>query len=113
MPFLDLQVTLENGKLVTDLYKKSTAVYQYLLPSSCHPGHITKNIIYSLAYRLRRICSTDEKFELRLSELKADLLSRQYHLKFIDEAFGRARSVLRSEALKKVVKEPKNVRSWP
>ena len=88
----------------TDLYKKETSVAQYLLPSSCHPRHITKNIPYSLAYRLRRICHSDQLFEQRLQELKGDLLGRKYHHKIIDEAFDRVKKILRQEALKKVQK---------
>ena len=93
VPFLDTMVSVNEGVISTDLYKKPTAVAQYLLPSSCHPGHITKNIPYSLAYRLRRICSTDQLFEERLLELKNDLLNRNYHHKIIDQAFERARQV--------------------
>lgn len=104
IPFLDMSVTVKNGKLVTDLYEKETAVTQYLLPSSCHPRHQWANIPYSLAYRLKRICSSNQKFEENLSNLKMKLLSRQYQPKIIDEAFNRARLVSRTEALKKVVK---------
>ena len=105
IPFLDMWVTLKNGKFVTDLFKKPTARCQYLLPSSCHPLHQTTSIIYSLAYRLRRICSDNETFELRLSELKADLLSRNYSGKIIDSEIKKARKITREEALKKVPKK--------
>ena len=40
-----------------DLYTKPTDTHQYLLPTSCHPKHFCKNVPYSLALRLRRICS--------------------------------------------------------
>ena len=70
IPFLDMMIRInEDGYLETDLYKKKTTKVQYLLPSSCHPGHITRNIPYSLAYRLLRICSKRETFKLRLEEL--------------------------------------------
>ena len=110
IPFLDLSVTINGGIITTDLYKKETAVVQYLLPSSCHVSHQWKNTIFSLAYRLRRICSSDDTFELRLKELKADLMSRQYYEKFIDEAFARARLIDRNEALKKVESKSKDDR---
>ena len=45
VPFLDMEISIdENGFIKTDWFKKKTAKCQYLLPSSCHPGHITKNI---------------------------------------------------------------------
>ena len=106
VPFLDLSITIKDGLFTTDLYKKETAICQYLLPSSCHVSHQWRNTIYSLALRLRRICSSEEAFEKRLLELKGDLLSRHYHLKFIVEAFDRARAVKRKDALKKVEAKP-------
>ena len=58
VPFLDMNVKVnENGYIETDLHTKDTARVQYLLPSSSHPAHITRNIPYSLGYRLLRICS--------------------------------------------------------
>ena len=58
--FLDMTISVINGVIHTDLYKKETDKVQYLLPSSCHPSHIFTNIPYSLALRLVRICSDEE-----------------------------------------------------
>lgn len=92
--FLDLKISIENGKIETDLFRKDTAKPRALLPSSAHPGHITTNIVYSMAFRLIRICSTEEKFEERLAELKNDfLLPRNYHSKVIDSQFKRIRNL--------------------
>ena len=40
LPFLDVQVHLNNNQIQTDLHTKPTDKYQYLLKSSCHPAHI-------------------------------------------------------------------------
>ena len=64
IPFLDVKIFLENGKIETDLYCKPTDEHQYLLHSSGHPHHTKKSIPYSLALRLRRICSKDEFFDI-------------------------------------------------
>ena len=58
--FLDTSSSLSEGVLSTDLYSKPTDTNQYILPSSCHPPHVTKNTPYSQALRIRRICSTDK-----------------------------------------------------
>ena len=103
VPFLDMQVSINaEGKIVTDLYKKKTARVQYLLPSSCHPCHVTENIPYSLAYRLLRLCSNRDTFTMRLQELRQDLISRDYHPRVISSAFERVCQLDRAEALKKV-----------
>ena len=92
--FLDLNIFIEDGKIATDLFCKDTAKPRALLPSSAHPGHITSNIVYSMAFRLIRICSTEEKFESRLAELKTNfLIPRQYISKVIDAQFNRIRNL--------------------
>ena len=105
LPFLDTSCKILDGKIVTDLYRKETDRNQYLLPSSCHPTHVTKNIPYSLALRIVRICTFSEDREKRFSELKDLLLSRDYKPAIIDSSIDRARKVPRFEALKKVSKE--------
>ena len=75
-----------------------------MLPSSCHPGHITRNIPYSLAYRLLRICSDPCDFCKRLEELRQDLLSRNYNTKIVQDAFDKIKLIDRKDAIKKVVK---------
>ena len=103
--FLDLNISIQNGKFVTDLYRKPTDKPRALLPSSAHPNHITTNIIYSMAFRLLRICSGEEN----LTELKEEfLMPRGYKPKIIDGQFKRISELpgdsycdRRKEALKK------------
>ena len=64
-----MSLLLHNNSIATDFHVKSTDTHQYLLSSSCHPNHIKKSIPYSLALRIRRICSTDNNFKQRTNEL--------------------------------------------
>ena len=110
--FLDTTVWIDdNGKFQTDLYRKETDRITYLLPSSAHPGHITKNIPYSLGYRLLRICSRPEDFQSRKSELISHLKSRGYKEKVLNPAFVRLESITREQALQKVLRVKTNDRS--
>jgi hypothetical protein len=88
--FLDTTITIKNGKITTDLYRKETDRIQYLLPNSCHPAHICKNVPYSLALRLVRICSEKETLKKRLGELESMLLSRKYNRNIVKEALVKA-----------------------
>ena len=108
IPFLDMLVTVKDGKITTDLCTKPTSVVQYLLPSSCHPGHICRNIPYSLGYRLLRICSNRATFLEKLQQLRNDLISRSYIPIIVDQAFKRVLAIPRDEALKKVHKTGTN-----
>jgi hypothetical protein len=102
VPFLDTLITINEGKIISDLYIKPTHSPQYLLPSSTHPPHCTKNIPYSLGYRILRICSEKNLFQKRLLELKQMLITRDYKEKIINEAFQRLKNISRAEDLKRV-----------
>jgi hypothetical protein len=89
--FLDTTSSIINGEIVTDLYTKPTDTHQYLLPSSCHPPHCAKNIPFSLAIRLRRICSTDTTFSSRCVELRQHLVNRSYSSNTLETSIKKAR----------------------
>ena len=99
IPFLDVNVSLNNGKITTDLYTKPTDKHQYLLHSSCHPKHTKRAIPFSLALRLRRICSSNETFTLRTNELKSYLNKRGYNLSFLNQEIKRVHNITRTEAI--------------
>ena len=73
-----------------------------LLPSSCHPPHCWKNIPYSLAFRLRRICSEEAAFHKRLRELQTMLTEGEYPKRVIDAAFDRVKKLWREQTLQKI-----------
>ena len=99
VPFLDVTVSLHNGIIETDLFTKHTDKHQHLLSSSCHPHHTKKAIPFSLALRLRRICSTDAKFKHRINELKTYLFARGYNNNLLEKQFLRAANISRTNAL--------------
>ena len=63
---------------------------------------MTKNIPFSLAYRIVSICSEQETRDKRLDELKQLLLDRNYKKNIINSAIDRAKQIPRKEALKRV-----------
>ena len=79
----------------------------YLLPSSCHPAHISNNIPYSLAHRIARIYRKPELRDAQFSKLRDFLLSRDYNSSIIDSAIVRAKAIPREVALKKVDEKEK------
>ena len=102
VPFLDTLVSIKEGQIDVDLYKKETDRNQYLLPSSCHNRNVTNSIPFSLSLRIVRICINPYKREQRLSELNSLLLERGYQETKIDASIDRARAIPRHRALKKV-----------
>ena len=105
IPFLDTSITIKNGKIDLDLYKKETDRKQYLLRESCHPQTVTASIPYSLGLRIVRICNSEQNRDLRLSELKSVLLERKYPEELINRGIEKARKIPRKIALLKVKKK--------
>ena len=99
IPFLDVEVHLDNGLISTDLYCKPTNSHNYLPWNSCHPKGTKKGIPYSQALRIRRICSEPHYFNKRLYQLGGYLRSCNYPPKYINPAFALVRSMPRSSAL--------------
>ena len=95
--FLDTNSHLADDKVAVDLYTKPTDSHQYLSPTSCHPPHCSKNIPYSLALRIRHMCSDDETFEKRLKDLSEHLKQRGYQKQAIDQAIEKVRHMERQK----------------
>ena len=91
LAFLDTSLSIKNGQVSVDLYRKPTDRNQYLLTSSCHPAHVTTNIPFSLALRIVRICSDPEARDKRLEELECLLLARGYKAGMVKAAVDKAR----------------------
>ena len=43
--FLDLQISIKDGKIKTDLFRKETSKPKALLPISTYLRHITSNVV--------------------------------------------------------------------
>ena len=68
--FLDITISVnKNGFIQTDLYTKENLKNQLLLPESNHQERTWKNIVFSLALRVVRICSDQRRRDERLVEL--------------------------------------------
>ena len=102
--FFDVTVSTTEGVIETDLYVKPTDSYQCLLSSSCHPF---KAIPYSQALRLNRICSNNEFFDKRYSDLEKHLLERGYIEKMVRQEILRARAISRDALLQKANNQEK------
>ena len=79
--------------MVYDLYVKST-------DTSCHPNHVKNSIPFSIALRIRRICSTAEKFKQRTSELLEFLYKRGHKQRtYVQAQINKASQIPRRDTL--------------
>ena len=99
LEFLDLSLHInEQNKIYVDVYAKPTNSFTYVLPSTCYPKSNINNIPKSITLRLRRICDSDEKFDIRSDEYQNYLIARDYNISLAKKQFHSVRSVSRSEA---------------
>ena len=77
---------LADGRVAVDLYTKPTGSHKYLLPTSCRHTPCSKNIPYSLALCIRRLCSDDEAFEKRVKGLSEQRNKWGHQTQVIDQA---------------------------
>ena len=75
---------------------------------SYRAGHICRNIPFSLAYRILRICSERSTMLQRLEELRSMLISRHYSPRIIQNAFDKICALDRNTALQKVNRPKEN-----
>lgn len=100
--FLDLKISKDlNGDLHTSIFRKPTDRNTILKADSFHPPWLIKNIPYGQFQRLRRICDSDEDFELNAQEMTDRFLKRGYNDKTIHAAYNRAKSLPREQLLDK------------
>ena len=100
LPFLDILMIKENGKITTDIYFKDTDSKQYLNFQSCHPRHTKTSIPYNLARRICTIVSDNKTRNIRLGELTTALKRRGFPRSLIKSGIEKALSIPRQELLK-------------
>ena len=81
----------------------------YLLRSSCKPTHTKQSIPFSMALRLRRICSTDEFFNTRSSALTTRPIKRGYKHRLVKDTIEKIRQIPRSAALETSIKKESHI----
>ena len=96
--FLDLRIVLNNNKLFTTVYSKPTSSQMYLHADSIHPKSTFNCIQKGVSIRLRRIWSTDEKFNERSKEYKAYLVARGHNPASVLKEFDRTANLTRTQA---------------
>ena len=83
--FLDININLSNGHLMTNMYVKPTNCHQYLDYSLSRPNHIKRSLVYRQSLRARRLCSLEGGFLKHYTKMKSWFLKRDYPENMIDE----------------------------
>jgi hypothetical protein len=87
--FLDIIVTVKNGKLYTNVYQKQLNTYAYLPFHSYHTIAQKRGFIKGEAIRYARICTKETDFKLMVKLFTLRLQRRGYPLSFIQRSLGK------------------------
>ena len=97
--FLDLQISLENNRLETNLFIKPSNKQLYLDFNSNHPQTCKEGIVFGQALRVLERCSKPEDSEKHLQNLKSKLETRNYPEKLINTKFSEAKKKTRKSLI--------------
>ena len=86
--YLDTFVYTSQGKLQTKVSAKESTTFSYLLPTSCHPLHVCKNIPNGIAPRIYKISSEDSSYQNSRVEYVKHLCKRGYSEELVSQAFS-------------------------
>ena len=87
MSFLDVEISQENGKFVTTVYRKSTFSGVYTHFESFLPSTYKFDMLYTLVYRCFTLCSDWSEFHKVLVTLKEIFQRNGYPKSFIDKCY--------------------------
>ncbi len=76
LPFLDIQITIDNGIITTRLYEKALNLYLYLPPSSTHSPSATKGLVYGMVKRIHALTTDPSTARQDIANLKTRLIAR-------------------------------------
>ncbi len=76
--FMDMTIQVEGEKIVTTIYAKPLALYQYIPPNSCHPSGVLTGLIFGQILWIHQLCSHSKDINKDFSQLHTRPLNRGY-----------------------------------
>ena len=67
----------------------------YVLPSTFYPKKFIKNVPKGIGLRLRKICNTDEKFDIRSYDYQNYLIARDYKPTIVKRQLHNIKNIIR------------------
>lgn len=88
--FLDLTITLKDGRFTTTLYEKDLNLYLYIPPKSAHPPGLLPGVVFGTLFRIQTLCSDEQDRSKRSKEFFKRLVARGYQPHKIQPLFDKA-----------------------
>ena len=74
--FMDLTISIEDGRAITTLYEKKRNLYLYIPPHSSHPKGVLTGLVFGQILRVRRLCSNKADADAKIQQFFSRLLAR-------------------------------------
>ena len=104
--FLDVNINLSHGHLMTNMYIKATECHKYLDYLLSYPIHTKRSIVYSQSLRDRRLFSLQGDVLKHCTKMKSWFLERRYSENMIGEEMKKVKF------LKKGSKNPMDLKQF-
>lgn len=88
--FMDMTVTIVDGRLETTLYEKPQNLYLYIPPHSSHPRGVFTGLIFGQVLRIRRLCTNQIDATSHIQQFFDRLLARGHTAEQLAPLFRRA-----------------------
>ena len=88
--FMDLTISIHNGKITTSLFEKPLNLHIYIPPHSAHPPGLLPGIVHSTLFRIFTLCSDPNDQILRTKVFFKRLQARGYKSNQIKPLFLKA-----------------------
>ena len=76
--FMDLTITLSQGRAFMSLYEKPNNLHLYIPPNSSHPPGLLTGMVYGMVHRITTLCSSPSDRERRIKDCFRHLRARGY-----------------------------------
>ena len=96
--FMDLKISIMNGRFSTTIYSKPMSLHLYIPPSSCHAPGIATSLIFGHTLRVFRLCSKYSDINKEISLFYKRLIARGYSPDTILPLLARAEDNARDRA---------------
>ena len=88
--FMDMTISIENGKIETALYSKPLALYLYIPPHSCHSPGVLAGLIYGMILQIHQLCTKEIDVDREMYLFMRRILNRGHNLDKITTLFSKA-----------------------
>ena len=75
---MDMTIQIKEGKIVTTLYAKPLALYEYIPPNSFHPPGVLTGLVHGQIFRIHCLCSKNSDIEKEIRLFFNRLIDRGY-----------------------------------